>query len=123
MGKTHHILEGWGQRYAASTNSCDDQNGIKLNIVDNGLIMDMEEKGRKIHEDMENIMTGMECAKGFKCYASGFNNLCHAKDIGIELFVECLERRTNECKFSLLFGQSHLCQCPLRVYLSKKLKK
>jgi hypothetical protein len=85
--------------------------------------MDIEEKGQKIHEDIENIMRGMECVKGFKCYELGFNNICHAKDIGIESFVECLERRTKECKFSFPFGHSHLCQCPLRIYVKKNLNR
>ena len=83
--------------------------------------MDIEEKGQKIHEDIANIMRGMECAKGFPCYKSGFNNLCHAKDLGLESFIECLEKRTKECKFSLPFGMTRLCQCPLRIYVEKNL--
>ena len=85
--------------------------------------MDIGEKGQKIHEDIENIMRGMECAKGFKCYELGFHNLCHAKDIGMESFVECLESRTKECKFSFPFGHSHLCKCPLRIYVKKNLNR
>jgi hypothetical protein len=92
-------------------------------ISGNGFIMDIQEKGQKNHEDIENIIRGMDCAKGFQCYKSGFNNLCHVKDIGMESFVECLESKPKECKFSFPFGLSHLCQCPLRIYLSKKIKK
>jgi hypothetical protein len=90
-------------------------------ISGNELILAIRGNGKKIHEDIENIIKGMECAKGFKCYESGFDNLCHAKDIGMESFVECLERRTKECNFSFPLGLSYLCQCPLRIYVEKKL--
>jgi hypothetical protein len=68
--------------------------------------------------EIEKIISGMECAEGFKCYQSGFKNLGHTKDIGIDSFVECLETRTKGCQFS---GMSHLCKCPLRVYLANKM--
>ena len=89
----------------------------------NELIGDMREEGQKTKEDIENIISGMECAKGFKCYESGFRSLCHAKDIGLESFIECLETETKGCKFSFPFGLSHLCECPVRVYIAKKMNK
>ena len=85
------------------------------------MIGDTREEGQKTKEDIEKIISGMECAKGFKCYQSGFNNLCHAKDIGIDSFVECLETETKGCQFSFPFGMSHLCKCPLRVYIANEM--
>jgi len=94
----------------------------KVDIVaGNELIGDMIEEGQKTKEDIEKIISGMECAKGFKCNQSGFNNLCHAKDIGIDSFVECLETETKGCQFSFPFGMSHLCKCPLRVYIANEM--
>ena len=80
----------------------------------------MEHKEKK---EIEDIVGGIECPKDFKCYKSGFQKLCRAKDIGIESFLECLEKDPKKCKFSLSFGLIHLCQCPLRVYIAKKLKR
>lgn len=74
-------------------------------------------------KQIEKIIGGIECPKDFKCYNSGFKNLCRAKDIGIESFLECLEKKPLECKFAFPFGLSYLCQCPLRIYISKNLKK
>jgi len=74
-------------------------------------------------KQIEEIIGGMKCPRDFKCYKSGFENLCKAKDIGIESFLKCLEENPQECKFSLSFGYSYLCQCPLRIYIVKKLKK
>ena len=48
----------------------------------------MDENTKK---ELEEIMGEMECPKDFKCYESGFENLCRAKEIGVELFLECLE--------------------------------
>jgi len=76
-----------------------------------------EEHKRQIEE----IIGGMKCPRDFKCCEGGFANVCKAKDIGIESFLECLEENPQTCKFALSFGYSYLCQCPLRVYIAKKL--
>lgn len=72
---------------------------------------------------IEEIIGGMSCPKGFKCAESGFVNLCKAKDFGVESFLDCLDEGRSHCKFALPFADIHLCQCPLRVYVAKKLKK
>lgn len=82
----------------------------------------LEEIEKDIRNNIESIIKGVECPKDFICYYSGFNNLCNAKDIGIESFVECLEKK-KECKFSFRFALIYLCKCPLRVYIAKKLKR
>ena len=80
----------------------------------------MDERTKK---ELEEIIGEMECPKDFKCCESGFENLCRAKDIGVELFLECLEETPQNCKFSVMIGRSYLCQCPLRYYIFKRLKK
>jgi hypothetical protein len=72
---------------------------------------------------IEEIMGAMQCPKDFKCAKKGFGHLCKAKDIGVEKYLACLEEDPSACSFALSFGYSYLCQCPLRVYLSKKLWK
>ncbi len=73
-------------------------------------------------EDMEvdEIITRTECPKGFECRNLAYDQICKAKDIGIESFLECLEEDSRDCPFTLPFGNSFLCQCPLRVYLAKR---
>ncbi len=80
----------------------------------------MKEEDRK---RIEEVMAGMKCPKDFKCAHSGFEQLCRAQDFGLEEYLNCLEDNPSTCSFALSFGDGHLCQCPLRVYLSKKLKK
>ncbi|MCP4681107.1 MAG: hypothetical protein GY864_02095 [Desulfobacterales bacterium] len=79
----------------------------------------MKDEDRK---KIEEIMAGMQCPKNFKCAESGFKYLCRAKDFGVENYLDCLEENPLACSFALSFGYGHFCQCPLRGFLSKKLK-
>ena len=72
---------------------------------------------------IEDIIDGIKCPKDFKCCETGFENLCKAKDFGLSEFLECLEKKPEGCKFSVSYGSWYLCQCPLRIYIAKKLKK
>ncbi len=78
---------------------------------------------RVVQEHIEEMINGLQCAKGFLCYRSGLKKLCRARDIGLESFVACLMDDPMSCKFSIHFGGIFFCQCKIRVYISKKLKK
>ncbi len=74
-------------------------------------------------KEIEEIIGQMKCPKDFICYGSGFEVLYKARDMGIESFLECLEKNPIQCRFSLSFAYTYFCQCPLRIYIGKKLKK
>jgi len=78
---------------------------------------------QNIERGIKEIIGGMKCPKDFKCYKSGLKNLCKARYMGIEAILECLEENPEECPFSFLFWETYFCECPLRVYIFKKLKK
>ena len=80
----------------------------------------MEEK---VREAIEAIMAQMQCPANFECVESEFQVLCKAEDFGLERYVECLEHNAKLCKFAVSFGVGYLCRCPMRVHLSKELKK
>ena len=71
---------------------------------------------------IEEILGGLKCPKSYLCYSSGPEKVCEAKDIGLESFLVCLERDSIGCKFSVVFGGIRFCQCPLRIYIAKKVK-
>jgi len=79
--------------------------------------MQREQAGR-----INDIVSTMNCSKGFPCRQSGFTKLVKVKDIGIDGFVECHEKQVQDCEFSVPFGNKRYCECPLRVYLAKELK-
>ena len=80
----------------------------------------MDEDQRK---EIEEILGQMQCPKNFICYESGLETLCRARDIGVEMFLECMEEDPKRCSFSVPLGVASLCQCSLRIYIAKKLKK
>jgi hypothetical protein len=54
--------------------------------------------------EIEKFITGLQCEKDFLCYTSGMRKLCRAKDIGVEAFLECLERTRNPVNFLFLLA-------------------
>jgi len=72
---------------------------------------------------MEKIIGEMDCRKDFRCYKSGFEGICKARDIGLESHLECLEEAPYKCPFSVHFGRSYFCNYSLRVYIAKTLEK
>jgi hypothetical protein len=80
----------------------------------------MKDEDRK---KIKKIMAGIQCKKNFACVENGFKNLCKAEDTGIEKVIRCLDEKPSACSFALPFGTVHFCQCQLRIYLSRKLKK
>jgi hypothetical protein len=77
----------------------------------------------KVRDKVEELIGGLSCPKNFRCCESESQQLCKAKDIGMESFLECLEKNPLSCSFSLSYADSYYCRCPLRVYLAKELDK
>jgi len=77
----------------------------------------------KHSREIEKIMAESQCPADFACYRSGFENVCKAKDAGIDGFAFCLEERDDaqRCRFSLSFGYRFLCKCRLRIYAARHL--
>lgn len=71
-------------------------------------------------KEIEKIMGEMKCPKDFECYKSGSNDPHRTRDVGIESFLECLQENPNGCEYSLSFGYSWFCRCPLQMYLVKQ---
>jgi hypothetical protein len=88
-----------------------------------------EEEGQEIalnektKKEIEEIMSELRCPEDFRCYKSGLKTLCKARDIGLKLYLQCLEEQPNQCKFSFRCRDECYCSCPLRVYIAKKVKK
>ena len=55
-------------------------------------------------KEIEEIIGQMKCPKDFRCYQSGLEVLCKAKDIGLDTYLECMEVYPQECRFSVAFG-------------------
>jgi hypothetical protein len=69
-------------------------------------------------EDMPGQKLLAEC----KRYEPGVGFTCKAKDVGLDSYVECLEKDSPWCPFSVSHGYSYYCKSPARVYFAKKVK-
>ena len=79
---------------------------------------------KETRKQIDKMIGQMQCPKNFQCADAGLEELCKAENIGLEHYLECGEDDAPSCKFSLTFGNSaYYCQCPLRVYISKKLRR
>lgn len=76
-----------------------------------------------VKKEIEEIIGNLNCPKDFKCYISGFKDLCKAKAVRGENHLLCLEEEPTSCTFSVLVGNTYYCQCPLRMYITLKLNK
>jgi hypothetical protein len=76
-----------------------------------------------LEKKLKEIIGDLECPKGFKCCTEGLEKLCKAQDVGLQWYLLCLEPQPQKCKFSVFVANKYLCECPLRVYIAKKLKK
>lgn len=87
-----------------------------------GLDADLAADGT-LRQAVVTIMGDMECGKEFKCADAGFRDLCRARDIGLDVHLECLDEGGENCQFATKFDAGHLCECPLRVYLYRTLNR
>ncbi|MDT8303988.1 MAG: hypothetical protein RQ760_21075 [Sedimentisphaerales bacterium] len=68
---------------------------------------------------IEEIFSGIECPKNFRCYKSGFEDLCKVRIFPDGELIECFDESGKLCKFSFDFGYGCFCKCPLRRYIAK----
>jgi hypothetical protein len=77
---------------------------------------------KDVANKIKEIIGDLDCPKNFKCAKQEFKHLCKGKDVGLDHFLECVDENDVNCVFSVSYGKSRYCTCPLRVYLAKKLK-
>ena len=88
--------------------------------VSMGIAMKITQEHRS---QLEEIISGIECPKGFVCYKSGFTRLGRIGGIEKDGFLECLEESCQDCQFSLPFGTPASCLCPVRIYIATEFSK
>ncbi|UCG79659.1 MAG: hypothetical protein JSV60_06650 [Desulfobacterales bacterium] len=59
----------------------------------------------------------------YKRFKPGVDFICRAKHIGLHSFVQCLEKDSRSCEFSIRYSNSYFCKSPARVFAAKELNK
>jgi hypothetical protein len=54
---------------------------------------------KSIRKKIKKIIDDIECTKDFECYKSEFEHLCEIKDLGMDSFLECVDKEANGCTF------------------------
>ena len=71
--------------------------------------------------EVEQLIGTFKCPSDYSCYKSQFEELCDAVIFGNGEMIECVDKNASNCHFSSPFGEGYFCNCPLRVYVAKKL--
>ncbi len=78
---------------------------------------------REQKAEIERIVAEMDCAEGFHCCESGFDDLTPVQVLSYGP-VECLKPKDSYCRMSRRFGlDSVFCTCPLRRHMALTLDK
>ncbi|HET6350590.1 MAG TPA: hypothetical protein VFG89_00455 [Coriobacteriia bacterium] len=73
---------------------------------------------QQLHE-LSEIVASVPCQRSHACTQSGSSDICKARDLGLEDYVDCLSDCPRDCQFAMCFGDGHLCTCTARVFLAK----
>jgi hypothetical protein len=71
---------------------------------------------------LEEAMHSPRLIEDCKWFKPGIGFSCKASDIGLDYYVECLEKQSHMCPFSLSYAYSYYCSCRARVFIAKQLK-
>ncbi|AMV73556.1 hypothetical protein JCM30471_19730 [Desulfuromonas carbonis] len=66
---------------------------------------------------LEKLKEITRCDKKYVCLELPREELCAARDLGMEHFLECLVTARKKCRHAFPFGKGRFCRCPIRVYL------
>lgn len=78
---------------------------------------------QQIKHEAEYAIHGLGLPQGCEWFRPGFGFTCKAKDIGLDSYVECLEKDSVKCPFSVSYAYSFYCKCFARVNLAKAIEK
>ena len=72
-----------------------------------------------VTKEIRELMSKMDCHKAYNCLGKGFDQMCKARDIGLDSHLECLEGFPQKCNYSVPFSDMHYCRCPLRIHIAR----
>jgi hypothetical protein len=81
-------------------------------------------KGQSKEEDikhLEGVLPRSRLLEGCKYYKFGVGFTCKAKDVGLDAYVECLQRDSFLCSFSLSYAHKYYCTSRSRVFMAREL--
>lgn len=74
---------------------------------------------QEVKPEIGQIVAGVHCPNDLGRRHLGFDLLCKARDVGKQSLVECLEKYSDNCPFSLSLTGLHYCKCPVCSFMVK----
>ena len=78
--------------------------------------IDREQESR-----IKALMAKTDCSKDFKCYKSGFKDLCKVEHLSSANMFLCLDKEGWVCEFALFSGDRCFCRCQVRKEIASEL--
>jgi hypothetical protein len=72
---------------------------------------------------LQKAINGLKLPEECEWFTPGSGFTCQARDVGLDAYVECLEKESCRCPFSVSYAYSYFCTFPPRVYVVKELEK
>jgi hypothetical protein len=66
----------------------------------------------------KEIIAGMSCRKNCECYKSNNANCDSSTRSVRDEVIWCMDDNAQSCDFSLSYGSSYICRCPLQLHLA-----
>lgn len=76
-------------------------------------------KGKSLVNQTEETVPGIDLLVACKRYKPGIGVSCKARDVGLDSYVQCLEKDSNICPFSMSYADTYYCASSARVYFAK----
>jgi hypothetical protein len=75
-----------------------------------------------ITDQLDKIMSELECPKSFQCSRSGYVAVLQSKRFAFDYFT-CIEANPLPCPHAIHYGYTWVCLCPLLHYVARKQQK
>jgi hypothetical protein len=69
---------------------------------------------------LEKDAVGPRLPEDCRYYKPGVGFDCKTRDVGLDSYVECLEKGSFSCPFSVQYAYTYYCSCRVRVIMAKK---
>lgn len=72
--------------------------------------------------ELQEIAGNFACPANLTCYTQALKNFRKVGHVGLETFLEALEVHAYACPFQMPVVGGRYLECPVRAYVSEKLK-
>ncbi len=73
--------------------------------------------------ELNKLKEKINCSKKYRCINDSIKDPCEAKYHAVSNLMKCPDIQSKFCEFSIPFGATYACKCPLRKLIAMNFKK